>query len=383
MCNLFNDNLFYSFKSINLKNRIIIFCKIPVAVIFFLTVISCNTSEKNNYDDHVLVEYSRSDFNDSTELQGTIGTLPNPDSLSDPVEMRIIRDSILMILNLEADTFLEFYNYNTLELINKCVPVGRGPNELLSCRIEDFNRDSILLKDIVSKSLMILSVDSILVKRNEVIKKQSFPKWTDNIAFYNSKYAIASDWRYFRHPEFDNGLKTRLFKIPFNPDSLEVLLNKEFKFDYFVKNVTHVNLEVNNSLDTIVAINVLSDEVEFYNKNLELIKVLRGPDKFNVNFANSGKGRGVLPTGYFTSFFGISNINNDLFMIYIGRENADDDFKGPVEVFKIGWDGSLIKYYKLDEYGFQLSFNNKGNKLYLSNYHPDIGPKFFEYEIDK
>ena len=337
--------------------------------------ISCTESESLN-------RFERKDFEHSKKL--VEDKIKLPDQLSSPIVLKVIRDSILVVLNLPSEVegfqFLELYNLNNKSLITKALPIGRGPQEWLSCVIEQANSEEVIVFDQITANAAIIDVDSLISDSSTYQPtKIKLPNFTGSIARYNDSLLIATDTRYLRSSKYHNKGISRLFKFPISGLSEELMLKfRQYNNYNFVSNISQAKIVCKENGVIFVA-DQTHDEIEQYNADLKLENVLKGPDDFEVEYFVQNNM--VLTKQNHTSYYGVATSPEGFYCIYAGRNEIEEDFQSPVEVFKISWDGNLISRYELNVFAFDLSVGQRENQFYAVGFDPDEGVSFYALEM--
>lgn len=339
-----------------------------LSIVLCLFLFSCsNDSDTENMEDLPISKFSRSDFQIVDSL--FYDTMQLPKFLYYPMDFRIIRDSLLFTLNRGSEdnefTFVQIYNLNNLDLIGELFPLGRGPNELLSCRFNQVNNEELLFMDIVSSKVLIFNIDNYF-NNQKYLKEINVPKYSYYYARLNSDYLVGADSRYGVDQYMNEGVNNRLIKIPINEKRT---YEKRFKLDYLVGNISQVEIVTNNSSDSIFVFHTLDDLIEVYDRNLKLMSKIKGPDLFDIKYS-VGPNNYVRLDNHYYSYFGSTSVNGSIYVVYFGLEKKNEDYKTPVEVLKFNSDGTPVGLFKLDHYIFSLSVNNDESYIY--------GVPFFE-----
>ena len=350
---------------------------------FFISLIllSCCSQQ----DDKNVKRFTRDDFTKVTSLKVSQETLPP--GMSNPAILRVVRDTILISQDYpgqsEEFNFVDLYNLKNGKLIGKFLPRGRGPGECLACDITEVNDVEMVVLDVVSRRVSIYNLDSMINRGSNYKPKQvKIPAFTDFIVRYDEQNFIATDSRYLRDSKYRNDSISRLFKFPINgldDEELDHFMKRNVK--HFVSNVSQATIITNKEKGVTFVLDKAHDEIEKYDENFQLVNVLKGPDEFDIEYKVE-EGRGVLTKRPFISYYHAAKAKDFFYAVYAGRNGVQEDFRSPVEILKINWNGELLDIYKLDAFIFCLSINPISDKSYAVGFDPKAGASFYSVKLD-
>jgi hypothetical protein len=299
------------------------------------------------------------------------------DSILTPFCFHVLRDSLVLVENAAPDPFyLGIYNLETQKKIAEFGRRGKGPGEMLSARFvsnasnfSDLKEISIF--DVVKKRALEYNIDSLIQLQDTYEPRHvDFPDGVFHYSKLDSTNYVCYNSYYLRDRKFHNDVE-RLFV--FNSGSGKP---KEFDWDFFTLNVSKGYVLISPQDDRILVPHFYEDKLDVYDKNLNLLKTIAGPDKIelqyrlqygnHVSFAKNKKS--------FMGYFPCCHTNKYVYLIYRGLngDRWDDNYTIPVEVFKLDWNGNLISRYQLDRYIYRISVSRDEKYLYGST-HNSIG----------
>jgi hypothetical protein len=350
-----------------------------IIVLLMCSFYSCSNNELDNKQ----IEINRENFPDCIRLVGQNILL---DSIIAPYGFYVLRDSLLLVENKLADPFyMKLYNLNTQIEIAKFSRRGRGPHEVLSAdfasNIYNYsNSNEILIYDVIKKRVSEFNLDSLLHNNENYSPNQTdFPHYVFNFSKLNDSCFICFNSFYINDKNINNKVK-EVFRYETN---IEESLEPTDK--YFTANVTggYVLIAPNN--DRIIVPHFFEDKISIYNKNLEIIKTLTGPDMIVPQYRLKGKKHvSFIPKKRYRGYYPCCHTNNSVYIIYVGLNgiNSNIEFRSPVEVFKFDWDGNPLKRYILDRYIYNISISSDEKNMYGTYLDSVSEPKLVSYKIN-
>lgn len=347
----------------------------------FCVLVSC--SQAPEVKEHEIVYFNRSDFlAESILIADTIDF----DKPLNPKGFDIVRDSIIFVSNwANHDIFLELYNLNTKELIGFAAPKGRGPGEYLSCLpiyCHGYSRDTLLIYDPVASQLSILNIDSLLIylEKTKPDKRYSVPGFVRNPALINLDKLIGWNYYSFNSQGIDNGFD-RLFLVDYSVDPKPSLRLKSDHYNAINYSTGHTI--VNRKKEKVFVADRTNANIYVYNMDLNLVKELRGPDLFSIDYKINHETKKVsfADGKRYWTYSRYCYTNEAIYFIYDGAIGITGSPRDPVEVLKFSWEGDLLHRYQLDQYIIGISVDSKEEFLYASSYTPDEYPRLLRYKL--
>lgn len=356
-----------------------------IVIIIVLLLYSCTSKNRssNNDNNTKQIELSRLDFPDSTKL---IGQNIKFDSLISPYSFYVLRDSLLLVEYMDANPFyMELFNLNTQNRIAGLMRRGKGPYEALSASFTSniynySNSNEIWTYDIVMKRVSGFNIDSLLHNKESYFPKQiDLPRYSLEFSKMNDSCFICFNSYYINDRKFNNKVDEIFRYKPSNEESVE-LTGK-----YFTFNVTGGYVLIAPQDDRILIPHFYEDRISIYNKELELIKILTGPDMIEPQYRLKGENHvSFIPRKEYRGYYPSCHTNNSIYIIYVGLNGIDSaiNFRRPVEVFKFDWDGNPVKRYIMDRYIYDISISSDEKVLY-GTYYDSVGePKLVSYILN-
>jgi hypothetical protein len=347
----------------------------------FIIIIFANCTNKNLNKNEI--HFTRTDFKSDTSLKGEIIEFNKPNL---PYKFTIIRDTLIFVTNLKADPYyIEIYSLNSKNIITRLARRGRGPNEFLSCDLiyRTNNDDYICLFDITTKIVTKYNIDSILLKGITYSPQQiKLPGFTKTVAFLGSDTIIGYNFFYFDNLGITNKANS-LFKLRTDKD----LRNKisDIGNKYFTANVSGGDIIASPVDDKIWLVNHYKDQIDFFNEKLELINSIIGPDLMSPEFIVKDNKVSFKDRKYYRAYYPVFFTNNAVFIIYLGANGIpnNQEFRKPVEIFKLSWGGELLCRYQLDRFIYSISLDSNEKFLYGTTDNPliDEYPQIVRYTL--
>lgn len=182
-------------------------------------------------------------------------------------------------------------------------------------------------------------------------------------------------------PEFNvYEIKTSKQNISPNTSDLE-------KYDYFVADVNGGNLfKVGN---TVWLADMHKDQITLYDKSLNIIKTLNGPDGYNIEYESKTSNISMpfvvfKSEKYYSSYKYWTQTDKHIYIIYehLTGESFNPEQLKPIEIFKFDLEGKPIACFQLDNYAYHISVDKKEENLYATIRNSYKEPaKFVKYKL--
>ena len=332
-------------------------------VVFF--VASCSPYEDNEKD---TIYFSREDFKESTNLKGEPIFL---DAGLSPFSFQVLKDTLVFVESLHPfPNYYNVYGLNSKKHLLGFATKGKGPYEFLSV---DFKHDTngkeyFSVEDISRHTATVYHIDSLLALKGDYIPERFLlPDAVKDYSLITKDSIIAFNDYYFKSQRIKNNVSLPIVRIDLNnplPDEKYINNSK-----YFTANASGGSVAGNPKVGYFVAFHY-EDKFEIYDKNLNLIKRLIGPDRIMPKYG-LGEGNAVHTekNKYHRAYYDIFLGSNAIFLLYVGYDGIPIDgrsIRKNVEVFKIGYDGGLLHRYQLDQLLIKFSFNTQETYLFGS-----------------
>lgn len=188
----------------------------------------------------------------------------------------LCKDSVLFMYNVKGDYAINTINVNTWKDMGEFIEWGRGPEEVLYIKTLDIYKDKIHIFDKLKSQLLIYNFnDFCQSQKNKPLVTYSIDGIADGMLLLNDSLLIATSHTF---PENRMTLFNKEGNVLKNIGKMPEIKNKKFtsleKIGGFVCNM---NMLPNGN---IVLTYKLTDLIELYTPNGNLIKRLHGPDHF-------------------------------------------------------------------------------------------------------
>lgn len=151
-------------------------------------------------------------------------------------------------------------------------------------------------------------------------------------------------------------------------------LLRQPKYKYETYNVSDGRVLVSPAGDKIWVLNSFFGQIDVYNRELQLIRTLKGPgyrtpsykressSPLNPTLSNTIE----FKTGGISAYTSVYSTKTAVYAVYDGRKNGSSAGPKPMEVFKFGWNGELLCRYQLDLYATAISVDSQDKYLYAT-----------------
>lgn len=285
--------------------------------------------------------------------------------------MDVYRDSILIVLNKPNNEvkMVEFYNLKTGVKISDYISFGNGNGEMLNS-LSHLRGNSYEVDDFIKKNIVSINIDSVL--HNPNYKIPMFSPYTTSsqfITFFKDDSFININRYCFQNKEL--GIKNSQDRFIVEKQGEKMIDDKKYNNVCDAFNVTQGFLIINEKQDRVLFFSGSLAEIEVYNMNLSHIKKIVGPDRIEPIYAleeNSVYYRQFIPLGYVE----YCTDGQDIFVLYVGCGSLDE-FEKPkgTYIFKMDWDGNLVKSYFVDKQLSTISKSSDENVFYAGGLQGD------------
>ena len=342
-----------------------------VSIVILCLNISCIETNKKKG----VIYFTRADCRDSVNV--VLDTIPISHDIFNPIAFHVIKDSLLLVRNAQNSDFLvEVYNLNTKQLLTKAARRGKGFNEVLGgFTVYSSEQSYFLFFDMISRRFQKYDIDSLIAYKEHYLPiLQNTPREAVDIALIDSNRFVFYDDRYLESKKFSNGLPELGIEY-LNPATKYSA--KDFK--YFAGSINGGKIYNKPDHSKIAVFSLYDDKINIYDHQLVLQKTIKGPDNYLPEFITQQnqwgtvvvKGKNLMPA------YGLGFATNDyIYTVYLGYK----DFKKYTEIFKLDWDGKLIKRYIVQYHIDVLSISN-GYIYGTASEEPRSMPKLVRFKI--
>ena len=250
-------------------------------IVIVVLVVSCNLSNEND----LLKEepsFKRENFKTNSILKGEVIDF---DAGLAPRVFNVIQDTLVVVENYyPSPYYYNIYNLNSEQHIMGLAKKGRGPYEFLSCKFmyRSNEQDFFSIHDISSQTVTKYDIDSLITfKENYIAKRFKLPGVVKDYVFLTSDSIIAYNHYYFNSGNIQNEARPLLAIDLKNPLSDDVYINQS---KYFAFNASGAYVLYSEKNDFIWLVHHYEDKIEIFNKNLDLINRLVGPDNIKPKY---------------------------------------------------------------------------------------------------
>ena len=293
-----------------------------------------------------------------------------------PMQLSIV-DSVLLLLSIKTERFVHKFNINSLKKIGESVPFGNGPNEMIDARKIQVVDSSIWLFDKMVKKIYQYNFLQFCSSDNpEVMKTVNYTIFLDDISILSKNKFVATTLG-----EGDN-CKSRLYFFDMEGNGLfekgELPDDGTEKTDLENTQGALCSIIINQFEKKIGLVYKLTDLIEIYDIDGNLLKRTHGPDQFFSQLRQHNAPNGAIRAGSVKgktrdAYFSPVCYNNELWVLYSGRSyepNKGNYLINTIIVFD--WDGNPLRRYKLDTPVFAFTIDEKNKKIYAITDDPEF-----------
>lgn len=339
-------------------NKVIYIC------LMALCLFSCGKDEMS-YDGETCFGWD--DF-EVSELNGT--DLEFDELIMNP-EQLLVRDSLLITINLRTEKFFHLFNLKTKHKIGESITVGQGPEDMLGPSFIP-SSDSIMVYDRSTSTVYHFTLDEFVNNPSP----NPVRKYKLDMPYFFSELAQ---------------LKGGLIGMSYRPDAPCYVFDSEGKksedgFGFYPHgHFSYSDLEIvdafrgmviSNGDDRVVVCHFFTDLIDIYDGEGKLLKRLHGPEHFLTRFMefNDGvrQGSRADPNYYRVAFYGPACFEDGFCVLYDGKfVNKPGHNMLSKDLLVFTWDGKPLKHYKLNQGVSRISLDTKAHKIYGISSEPE------------
>ncbi len=299
----------------------------------------------------------------------------------------LICDSLIIAENSKAyPYYFGIYNLKTKDLLVEFAMRGKGPGEFLSAKYlsntyDYTNKEYFHIVDVVSQKVSIFNLDSLLNFKDDYSPSQfKLPDGMMNFSpLTNGSYVFYNSF-FLDNKQYSNQ-NDQIFLFDIRSEKLHIE-----NFKYFTPNVSSAYVLVSRDRDRIFIADGHKDVIDIYNKELQHIQTIKGPDFFDpqvfLRFSNQISFMpGTEDGGYYPCY----STKDFVYLIYRGPKdlhNPEIEWP-PVEVFKFDWNGNPIDRYVLDRFIYTISVSSDEKEIYGTSYNSIGDPVLVRFSLTK
>lgn len=312
------------------------YCLVLLLSIF---VVSCSSDNESK----VKETFSWDDFQQEKSLKGR--TLDLNDAIIMPFSIQVV-DSVLISLESAGDMVCQLFNLDTGVKIGDRLSKGGGPNEMMmpmfvnngqGVQFVDLGSFTVYKYDSNEFLQKSLPTPSSKIKLSEAVDSEMQAMGDKFIGF---QYARDSLLYVFN----ESGQKLKAYAgYPIGSRSV----SNEERSDIYQMGY------VSNGEDRVAVTYYMTDVIEIFDAEGNLVKHLEGPEGFD--YSKTGK----------DAFFSPRNAGESFFVLFNGRSWSEEGHNSSCnKLLSFSWDGKPECVYTLDDPIFTFSVDVKNRKVY-------------------
>ncbi|MEI6865151.1 BF3164 family lipoprotein [Flavicella sp.] len=284
-----------------------------------------------------------------------------------------IKDSALIIFNLDGKRDFFFYNYflKNDSLSKGYLPGGKGPGEAIGGMSSGLKNNILWLHDLSLNKILVADIE----KKTSNNNKPLFKEYPIENNFYMMEYQDSLNL-------FGVGYINSLFKVQ-KVDLFTGKIKKQFgEFKYLPEDKPFSSYKTayepfilsKPSDDKIVLIYRFSDIIEIFDSNTTKSIAIHGPEMFYADFNSmSIKSMSIMARNSKTriSFVNCAVTDNYIYALYSGKLFNTKNSNFGMYVFVYDWNGNPIKKLILDREAFSIAVSKNDKDIYI--YDPKNG----------
>ena len=297
------------------------------------------------------------------------------------LQISVWKDSVSVVRNgvSRDNMFLEFRTLYGNKHIKSLFHAGNGPDEMLSFNF-DYQSDSVVARDFMRNNIAIIPIDSVVFNPDYRVRLKKADINTQYLWPFKGGLLAVNPFC-FRNDEI--GVNNDGFRFIQTDSSYTYKEEKEYEYRTF--NVTCMRFIISYDNDRIAVYNSSESEVEIYDTELNLLKIIKDPEmphgiKYYINKYNYVSYYGEVPQAY---FWACSN-NNHFYLAYNGDFTSGNEktiYDLSSWVFKFDWDGNFVDSYYVDHFVSSMSLSSDGQSMYIFGLNHDGENIFYKARL--
>jgi len=304
----------------------------------------------------------------------TIGI--NPDDFPAARKYYVYKDSVLIVVNDKPSVghFLDFVNINTGERISSLYKYGKGHGELMNATV-DLNDGKLFVNDFMNSQFSFVDMDSVLMLREKYMPYPIKHNTTSSptVVPYKDLFIVENPYCYSDEREgISQGVEQGVPRFILTDGKEKNLEGKGFKYN--PRNVA-VDGRIARKDDgsRYVYASFGQSIVEFYDENLKLIKMVKGPKdlptKYKTFSYQKGGQQEITYKGRIPyAFLGYCCDKSYVYLMYIGDFYTSEEKTEKMNsyILQFDWDGNFIKCYNTGLYTSNITKGNQEGTFYAT-----------------
>lgn len=300
----------------------------------------------------------------------------------------VYNDSVLIVVNSKPKDgyFIEICNISTDGDTTKLYKYGNGHSELLSANAE-LNENMLYVNDFIKSQYAFIDMDSIIakgIKYNAPIQKREASSSPSVIPHNNT--LLAENPYCYSDPDAKilQGVEQGM------PRFLIINGNTEFEepsnADFNTRNVAvDGKIISDNSNGNIVYASFGQPNIEFYDKDLSLNKIVKGPTTMDIQYESFTAGeKGTKEIIYKKqipyAYMAYSCDSEYVYLVYIGSflKKETDIMHMKSHILQFDWQGNYIQCFSSGGFILSLSKSKEDNVFYATALDRDGFPRLIK-----
>ena len=284
------------------------------------------------------------------------------------VDMYVLEDSLILGYKntsklRKGQGVFDVYNLNRNKIENSFLPFGNFGSPFLSGTIYHCE-DLLLAHEFISKILYFIPLTKEVLRAGYSPQAIDFPDLSQRLHTFNGIILKQNPYHYI--DKEGHSLNKNTVRLLY---SGEDQANAEHLIDCF--NVSQGHIGVKSDMSRIVYVDANQRRIEFYDKELNLIKVVLGPgiDNYELDIHNMyNKYKEAIYVGFVPeSFVDIAYDDGYIYTAFTGRAKCNDEDRECFATFiiKLDWDGDFIESFQVNSYVKTMNLSNDGETLFV------------------
>lgn len=300
----------------------------------------------------------------------------------------VYNDSILIVVNSKPKEgyFIEFSNLSTNATIANMYKYGNGHSELLSANVE-LNNDMLFVNDYVKSQYAFINMDSLLAHdgRYTVSPRQRKHSGSPTAIPYKDMLLVENPYCYSStDTKILQGVEQGMPRFLTITSDVEAEEPSDVKFN--TRNVAVDGKIISDDpCGNIVYASFGQPNVEFYDNNLTLKKIVTGPTKLNAQYESftmedNGMKQIIYKEQIPYAYMAYCCDTKYVYLLYIGSflKEETDIMRMKSHILQFDWHGNYIQCFDTGGFILSLSKSKRHNTFYATALDNDGNPRLIK-----
>lgn len=358
----------YGLNKNSVTKKMLKFLQLKFLLMILVVCMQCSKEPLHQID-----EFEHSDFLNEISLKGTV---LDSTEIQNPFQIETYND--YLFVSEPGDFLVSIYDIKKNKIVRRVVNKGRGPGEMISVSSLQVYKDNLYVYCAGMKVINVYDIADLFNPAFNPIKTIPIESTmcdnakilNDSVVVYNSSYPAR-----VIYGQYESNLMYSVGDYSF-------LSNNNKVPEIWLSQVFRNRMVCNSKSNEYALFNMFTDVIEFY-KDTSLVRVLKGPDKFDADVELVTRGNISMVQGKLgktRDAYRSVYANDDVIFVGYSGDFVKNERYSLNQIFIFDWNGSPIYKVTLDIPIASFCVNFKNNKLFGFNFNKGY-PYLISYDI--